>query len=225
MLAFVVRPDIATLIAAAGKNPGDYPGWDQWTINTKYCESTQVHGFNALTGLRRVPAIALRRGSDFKIDGTGSYQLAADLAAKQALGERTAEGYGRFIINFEPFAGTTPLQAEAPTLSDNNEEILLSLSCELASKSKKLPSRSQLGWLRGMAEGGKAPSAILKSIQNAASKQGGKAWKDFPVAKIEEAFNKLFLKDNEDLQRQCLIALVRWLMPRTKEATEQEHTT
>ncbi|WP_262966757.1 RAMP superfamily CRISPR-associated protein [Methylobacter psychrophilus] len=227
MLAFVVHPDITTLITAAGKNPSDYPGCDQWTLNAKYCESTQVHGFNALTGLRRVPAIALRRGSDFKIDGTGSARLAADLTAKQALGERTAEGYGRFMINFEPFAGTLPPPDEAPpAIITNDEEILLSLSRELANNLNvnNRPSHSQLGWLRGMAEGGKAPLEILESIKTATSKQGGKAWKNFPIKEIEEAFNQGFLKDNKDRQLQCLIALVRWLKPRTKESTEQEPT-
>ncbi len=226
ILAFVIRPDITTLIAAAGKEPGDYPGCGQWTINAGYCESTNVHGFNAVTGLRRVPAIALRRGSDFKIDGTGSARLAADLAAKHALGERTTEGYGRFIINFDPFTGMSLPPAKAPPYLDNDEETLLSLSYELTKQLQgdSLPSRSQLGWLRGMAEGGKVPSAILASIKKAAEKQGGKAWKNFPVTEIKEAFTTPFLIGDEGRQRQYLIAVVRWLTPRIKESTEQERT-
>jgi len=103
---------------------------------------------------------------------------------------------------------------------DNDEETLLSIAKQLASELKNLPSRSQLGWLRGMAEGGKAPLDILADIKNASTKQGGKAWKDFPLTDIKTAFESEFFRGNANRQRECLIALVRWLMPRIKETTE-----
>jgi len=217
-LAYVIRPDINALLAAAGKSQDDYPSCQQWTINTNYCESTFVHGFNAVTGLRRVPAIALRRGSDFKITGKGSSQFATDLATQQAMGERTTEGYGRFIINFDPFAETLRPSAEETLPVNNNEESLLLLSKNMANKmNDELPSRSQLGWLRGMAEGGESPSKILNRIKESAKKQGGKAWSHFPITDIERDFNEeSLLKTNEDSQRHYLITLVRWLTPRIK---------
>lgn len=224
MLAFITRPDIACLLYAVGKTSGDYPDAINWQIDTRYCETTPVHGFNTVSGLRRAPALALRRGSDFIIRGQGAGQLAVDLAALGAIGERTAEGYGRFMIGFTPFHGAIPSAVNELSCPDKPEEILLAHVHELVNSLQVtlLPSRSQLGWLRSRAEAGEKPQEILARVEAAVGKMGGKAWKSFPVKQIKDTFLQPFFVNSEAQQRQYLIYLVRWLTPRIPSSIEQE---
>ena len=227
-LAFITRPDIYALITAVGKTPADFSDSDTWRIDTRHCESTAVHGFNAVTGLRRAPALALRRGADFMIEGKGSEQLAAELARLPALGERTHEGYGRFVINFTPFGGQTPANVMLPPAIERPDEAILAIAKSLADTlhEKQKPSRSQLGWLRGVAESNEPPAKIIARIRAAEDKQGGKAWKPFRdnlLKEMEQAFGKPPLTNDEDAQRQCLIDLVRWLKPRLSNQAAQSN--
>ena len=229
-LAFVTKPDIKSLISvirAVKKYGTDFSGSENWRINNQNCESTTLHGFNAVSGLRRAPALALRRGSDFWICGKGSERLAHALLKLPALGERTQEGCGRFVIDFSPFGGRHPPPVSAPNVKESKDEFILEIAKALAEllRDLQLPSRSQLGWLRSMAEGGEMPATILDRIDAAAEKQGGKAWKHFKSAilpVLRPKFQSPPLTE-ASAQRQCLIALVRWMKPRSSINEKQEN--
>ena len=68
-------------------------------------ESVPVLGFNSASGLPRAMAVAVRRGSVFVFQGERgsleSFAHALNLVAANGLGlgERTAEGFGRFTVN------------------------------------------------------------------------------------------------------------------------------
>lgn len=91
------------LIELLGMKTTDFPDFDYCERHSKYYgDYVQVYGFNPCTGLPRLPALAIRRGSSLQIKGTGVEALREKLAAQSALGERTDEGFGRFRLDFEP---------------------------------------------------------------------------------------------------------------------------
>lgn len=59
---------------------------------------THVHGFNGTARLWRHPAVAVRRGSVFRVEA-GVTELAQAAAGGKWLGERTHEGFGRFRLD------------------------------------------------------------------------------------------------------------------------------
>lgn len=70
------------------------------------CEVREVHGFNTASGARRSPALAIKRGSTFRVQSGCSEklgllygQLVAIERGGQGIGERTEEGFGRFVLN------------------------------------------------------------------------------------------------------------------------------
>jgi hypothetical protein len=75
------------------------------------CETTTLLGFNRATGLPRRPVLAIKHGSVVRIGGeddVGRQNLAALRAAliaaassRRGLGERTAEGLGRFVVDLD----------------------------------------------------------------------------------------------------------------------------
>jgi hypothetical protein len=199
-------------------------GRDDWRIVTDAVEPETLHGFNAVTGLTRAPALALRRGSCWRITGTGSVELARALTQKSAIGERTGEGCGRFLIGLQPIdsgeIGKPRGQQEA--LKVNRNEELLARAQELAHQLDKLdkdgPSPSQLQWLRSQTTAVKEPEQLehlLHEIEQASErrKQGGKAWKHFPHKLLREALDGC---QKLEEKRQLIAYLVQWRVPNAK---------
>lgn len=67
-------------------------------------ETCVVHGYNTAAGTRRSSALAIRRGSAFLILGESRITELRDKLASlevdgKGLGERTEEGFGRFVLN------------------------------------------------------------------------------------------------------------------------------
>lgn len=192
---------------------------DNWQVVNDAVETDTLHGFNAVTGLTRAPALALRRGSCWRIAGTGSAELARALIRKGAIGERTGEGCGRFLIGIQPIALSAPNKQEEAPKARRNEE-LLAIARQLALKlNQDGPSLSQLQWLRsqaGAVETEAQLQARLDEIKQAPErrKQGGKAWAHFPHEPLREA-----LRDCRTLDEKCrLIAyLVQWRVPDAKQ--------
>jgi hypothetical protein len=69
-----------------------------------------VYGHNATSGLPRASAVAIRRGSTWRLKNT---EFITKLLNKSVYGERTDEGYGRYRIG-------SAIGAEAPTLVSEN---------------------------------------------------------------------------------------------------------
>ncbi|WP_040844003.1 RAMP superfamily CRISPR-associated protein [Thiorhodococcus drewsii] len=194
-----------------------------WTIDADVVETEAVHGFNAVTGLTRAPALALRRGSCWRMTGTDSAELARALFEVGSLGERVGEGYGRFRIGLQPIAldtsGKPSGEKDAPEPCPNEE--LLALARELASRIDKAgPSLSQLQWLRSQATAVETESQLellLSEVARASERrpQGGKAWKNFPHQPLREALGDCRSLDEK---RQLIAYLVQWRVPNAKEA-------
>ncbi|MGM0490475.1 MAG: RAMP superfamily CRISPR-associated protein, partial [Planctomycetota bacterium] len=90
-------------------------------------ETRVVHGFNTAAGVRRTPALAIRRGSAFLIKPDGDdaeparllfNALAARETAGQGIGERLEEGFGRFVLN-HPAHQAPPDDAGNPSERQN----------------------------------------------------------------------------------------------------------
>lgn len=198
---------------------------DHWRILTDVVETTPVHGFNAVTGLTRAPALALRRGSCWRITGTGSGALAHALIRMGALGERADEGFGQFLIRLQPIPsnrlGKPPGKPEA--LKTNRNEELLVQARELADRISDAggPSLSQLQWLRsqaGAVETEAQLQALLDEIEQAPDcrKQGGKPWakETFPLPALKEALAHCRTLTEK---RQLITYLVQWRVLKAKE--------
>jgi hypothetical protein len=217
-LGFLDNLDIPALWRLAGRTePERSEG--KLRILDRAAETERVYGFNAVTGLPRAPALALRRGSCWKVGGEGGAVLAAALDAKGALGERTGEGFGRFLIDVQRGDGAfVKSQAKAGPPNPRPHETLLALARELAGQIKNPgPSLSQLQWLREQAlaaTDGKQLDALLWEIETAPDRrpQGGKAWRNFPVKDVREASLELPEK------RQLISYLVKWRIPKAKDA-------
>lgn len=92
-------------------------------------ETTVAHGFNAMTGQKRLPAIAIRRGSGALLtmrSEADAKLLRGELIKRQmeGLGERCAEGYGRFRVDFVPRL-SAPSRGPDQALVPSDDEVLL----------------------------------------------------------------------------------------------------
>lgn len=193
-------------------------GGEDWKILADVVETEPVHGFNAVTGLPRTPALALRRGSCWRIQGTGSARLAKALLQKATLGERVDEGFGRFLIGLQPIAtnalGKPPKEHAA--LSERRHEALLEQARRLADQigGSGGPSPSQLQWLRSRASAVETDAQLretLREIEQAPTRRpmGGEAWTHFPHPELRQALDRL---DDFTEKRHLIAYLVQWRM-------------
>jgi len=76
-----------------------FPRWpSDVRISGTLQESVPVYGFNGTARLRRLPALAVRRGSVYQVKGTGVDKLVELIRQGKWLGERTHEGFGHFAL-------------------------------------------------------------------------------------------------------------------------------
>jgi hypothetical protein len=232
-LGFLDNLDIRTLCLLAGI---DTPADGQWLVKKAAPETERLYGFNAASGLQRAPALALRRGSCWRIGGTGSSALAAALVERGAVGERTREGLGHFRIGAEPFTNLVKEGPSSKRPGPNRGEVLLARARDLADRARDLanqtkdksPSLSQLQWLReGALAAGDAGQLdkLLLEIEQAPERrpQGGKPWKVFPRMELRRQLDLLEAENRGDPKRaleekRLLISnLVQWRAPSVKE--------
>lgn len=98
------------------------------TVTRSLQESVKIRGFNGTSRLWRMPAVAIRRGSVYRLEGKGVKLLAERANRGEWLGERTHEGFGRFMVCAE-LPGITTLskskavgKTERPDPTDTDEE-------------------------------------------------------------------------------------------------------
>jgi hypothetical protein len=119
--------------------------------NRYYGDYVELHGFNPCTGLPRLPVYAIRRGSTLRLTGDNLEPLREALSKKNALGERTAVGFGRFVVDFMPTFADANERTSTPLA--NNEERIYALAqrafAELPSEAE-FPALSQWQALRAI---------------------------------------------------------------------------
>jgi hypothetical protein len=187
-LGFLDNLGIETLAGFAGvpANPG-------WRIKEAFVETEPLHGFNAASGLPRAPALSIRRGSCWCIEGPGSGTMAKTLATKAALGERTHEGCGRFAVGLQPLDRIEAPRGADQEVRSNGRETLRATAARLTRgiDMQKQPSLSQLQWLRAraLAAGDQATiEKLLETIESAPKfrPRSAEPWNHFPVAELRQ---------------------------------------
>ncbi|MBF0160056.1 MAG: hypothetical protein HQL58_11100 [Magnetococcales bacterium] len=197
----------------------------EWKIKPMV-ETDVIHGFNTVSGMHRSPAIAIRRGSCWRITGAGTAQLAKKLANLDSLGERSREGYGRFAIDIQLIDQLDKVPKKSSEISSNRQEELLIAAQHLAADpGAKAPSLSQLQWLRNRALAAtneKRLEELLKEVKEAHKDrpQGGKAWQNFPSNNLE---NKLAQYTDLQEKRQLISYMVQWLVLPIKQEQQKEN--
>jgi hypothetical protein len=201
-------------------------------IGQPFCDTVEIRGFNAATGLPRPPVLAIRRGSSLRICGSGAALLRPKLISQPTLGERTWEGFGRFRLDFNPLAESSEAlknmdkeqaqqrpgaeKAKEPG-ADWDEmgtaEDLLAKARELADKlplpASGGPSKSQWQALRQgalVARDINQLIALLDELKKHATRQGGRAWQNARLSEIKKIVEGLNLEHG----RLFLDTLVRW---------------
>lgn len=221
-LGFLTDLDIATLCAETGIEPQA-----NWKIRG-FAETVRLHGFNAASGLRRKSALAIRRGSCWRIDGPGSRLLGQALAKRAAIGDRTNEGLGRFAIDLQPIATLTKPEESAVAIQQNRQhEELLSAAKRIADHEGGLaPSVNQLQWLRSSALAAGAEGELDRLLDEVAAaptrrKQGGKKWAPFPISELRSEVTRLHTLPEKRL---LISHVVQWLVPKAKAKAQEKRS-
>ena len=178
-------------------------------------DTVDVRGFNAASGLPRVPARAIKAGSSYRLDGGGASVVVNSLKGKPALGERTHLGFGRFRLDPDDTPPGLPedfSEADRYGRGENADkaEGLLKRAKELAEAVPiGGPSRSQWWALRDAlrASSGDAQDPL----ESLGRSQGGRAW-DLVKPVIEK------LKQCSDREEAALLvdAIIRWIFPKAR---------
>ena len=225
-LGFLTNLDVPSLIRLAGKKADHYPGWKEWKMRG-FAESERLHGFNAASGLRRTPALAIRRGSCWRITGTGSGALALALSTMNEFGERTQEGCGRFAIDLQPMKPLARPDGQKDKVPANSgEKILLAVERIAEDKHATDPSLSQLQWLRSSTLAATSEAQLhelLEKIKAIAGRRpkGGGAWKDFPHNALRREIDRLGKLDEK---RRLISHLVQRLALQALKRAEEQRT-
>lgn len=184
-----------------------------------FCDRVEVRGFNAASGLPRAPLGAIRRGSSVRVTGIGADALRVKLAARDHLGERGWDGFGRFRIDFDPLSevddaarGESPEDPNvAVRVEVGRSEAILGRARAFAKKhpGEKRPKPSQWQALREKALIAKDTTDLVEFIvelQRRAGTLGGAAWKTVDLEELKREVSAMDLED----ARLFVDAAVRW---------------
>jgi hypothetical protein len=150
-------------------------------------DTSIVYGFNAATGLPRPATLCLRRGSVIAVTAGNEAELAnlhGRLLRRQALGERTDEGFGWFRIDAEKPRIMAPAQTvSSPDPEASRRETLLSrarrLANELREMAPEMPRRSQCHAQLEAFSAARSRDELLRAVAELeahAGRRAGKAW-------------------------------------------------
>jgi hypothetical protein len=212
-------------------------GWPTQPIEVERIEQGQVHvhGFNGTARLWRMPAVAIRRGSVFRISGPGVASLAEAIASGRWLGERTHEGFGRFRLDVElpstplpDLATTTPRRASP--VQDADEEELCRVThqwfdahrelSEVGSSRDRRPSLSQWIDLVHDLRGPHGDSALARRMEPRTA--GATRWLQSSAAAVLTK-----LKSIQGSARQAAHAemFTRWLRAAIRDQRDMQNAT
>ncbi len=173
-------------------------------------ETTEVYGFNTASGLPRAAALAVKRGSVFHLEGTAEVIAAwrsalAKASERGGLGERVAEGFGRFVVDLDLhdaayWIGEKPAE-ELPFTTrpvDWRENVLEEVEKFMEGRKlydqrgKSNPTVTQWQWLRNRARAADEVqlAAVFDELEKHAKKLSGAKWDQLPK-ELREKVNKL----------------------------------
>jgi len=182
-------------------------------------EAVEVRGFNFASGLPRAPALAIRRGSTYRLSGAGAHQLANDLVAAAPLGERTELGFGRLHVTPESEGHEVATSGpRAVTPIDSPRERILERAKTIADGIKGGPSRSQWFALRDGVLHAADVAAIAALLAGLGHKRGDRAW-----LAVEPALTAIKQERDRDVARELCDAIVRWRFPRARAEKQENH--
>lgn len=162
-----------------------------------FSDTVRVYGFNAVSGLPREPALAIRRGSRMRIDGPRDAltQLRDVLLESRALGERQLEGFGRFRVDilssgndvFSRFALVRGgLSADAKVASIERSYARAEV---LAKKLGTGPSPTQWIALERRIQAARSHeeiNGVLQDLANHAGRLAGKTWQGVKLNLLQD---------------------------------------
>lgn len=161
-------------------------------------DEVTVHGFNGTARMRRLPIGGIRRGSTFKVEGSGVAELARLAAQGKWLGERCHEGFGRFRVDAElpgiPAAEETGGSRADPDADDETIAVETWQSAESydAPAGGEAPSKAQwYDFVTALESGGSSTAAIRSRLKPQTA--GGSAWTH---AAAKTILNQLLQKPN-----------------------------
>jgi hypothetical protein len=182
---------------------------------------TKVHGFNVSSGLPRAPAMAVRRGSSYRLSGEGAPRIRAALKAKAGMGERCALGFGRFRIdpdNAPPGVceerDSTPVGCDVPP---QNSALARGKKLAEAVKCGAGPSRSQWYSLRQAVLTAPDVTELGRRLDGLGRSRAGRVWNESSTSAVLQA-----LQGQTTVEGASALcdAVVRWLFPRTRDASD-----
>jgi hypothetical protein len=205
------------------------PGWPEGAQATPVAQDhALVHGFNGTARLWRQPAVAVRRGSVFMVEGAGAANLARAAADGHWLGERTYEGFGRFRLDAVlPGATDGALTAPSEELQPSSvpdeadEKIAVATRrwfekhtrlAEVAVSSAPRPSLSQ--WLDLVSDLERGLPDALSSRRSPGT-AGKRSWRDEDARAVLDEIDKLSRKEQLAHARM----FVRWLRAEMRKGT------
>lgn len=195
--------------------------------NENYSEGCDLYGFNALTGLPRMAQRGIKAGSIARVSGADAAKLRVALAQKNFLGESPEEGFGRFVLDLPLRPAPTEAKAAPCKPTSRRHEKLCRQARDFAQQYRQAiakPSKSQWGDFRNQVQAARNQTelmAVFERIDEAAQKQGGKAWKclaGINSQALRDAVGNLPLADAQDL----LDYFVRWQRVQNKRTQETQ---
>lgn len=149
-----------------------------------------VYGHNATSGLPRASAVAIRRGSTWRLKKN---PFVSELLKKPVYGERTDEGYGRYRINSAIGAETIEEKSPAMKQAETNhyETIMRAVDTWAHSLTGNIPSKTQWRELHGaLIANIHNTQAVRRWLNEKSNTTTGKIWIDVQV-KTNDLFSKL----------------------------------
>jgi hypothetical protein len=189
---------------------------DNFQLTPKREEEDVLFGFNARSGLPRAPVSVIRRGSTYRVSGSGAERVWNALQGKSELGERNEIGLGRFRLDLEeqpPGFPLIELPKRSTMESDGTREAMLERAHRIAEKIRKGkgPSRSQWFALRADMRNQKTMDEIKGIIKGLGEPRGGQAWRE-----IASELHSISNCNSKDEACKLVDALVRWMFSKAR---------
>lgn len=214
----------------------EMPNWPKGlTVTPITQDSVAVHGFNGTARLWRMPALAIRRGSVFRVEGPDEAldRLSRRATEGRGLGERTHEGFGRFRLDAtlpgvtgeaSPSATADAGRPNRPQIADDPSEAVAETTRTWFEKHPRLsgvgsnadshPSLSQWHDLVSELESGD-PNALASRLNPTTA--GARNWKDGDAEAVLRELERIQDPDQRARHARMFVRRLRAKMREKKE--------